>query len=53
MNINEINYECTASFTKLLLYTLKYRDVSAKCLELMISSFLFGFELKENIMNEK
>lgn len=40
-----------ATFENLLLYTLKYRDVTAKCLELMISSFLAAFTLHGEINN--
>lgn len=39
------------TFENLLLYTLKYRDVTAKCLELMISSFLAAFSLHGEINN--
>ena len=37
------------SFSNLLSYTLKYRDVTAKCLELTISSFMAGFNLCKDL----
>lgn len=37
------------SFSSLLTYTFKYRDVTAKCLELTISSFVAGFHLCEDV----
>lgn len=50
VNINDAeNIDSFKEFAKLLLYALKYREITAKCLELMISSFIAGFSLNAGI----